>query len=154
MKQSKDSEVLSVVHPVCCGIDVHKELVVACVLTPAKGGSVEKIIKEFRTFTDDLFELKEWLRKFQCPIVAMESTGIYWQPLHNVLENDFEIVLVNARHMKNVPGRKTDVSDSQWITELLRHGLLKSSFIPLRHVRQWRDLSRLKKKQISTVSSY
>ena len=154
MKQSKDSEVLSVVHPVCCGIDVHKELVVACVLTSAKGGSIEKVIKEFRTFTDALFELREWLLEFQCPIVAMESTGIYWQPLHNVLENGFEIVLVNARHMKNVPGRKTDVSDSQWITELLRHGLLKSSFIPPKYVRQWRDLSRLKKKQVSAVSSY
>ena len=84
----------------------------------------------------------------------MESTGIYWRPVHNVLEDAFDIVLVNARHMKNVPGRKTDVCDSQWIAELLRHGLLNSSFIPPKYVRQWRDLSRLKKKQISVLSSY
>lgn len=154
MTQTKNNRILSVVHPVCCGIDVHKKIVVACVLSPGNDGKVEKAIKEFGTFTDDLFELKEWLLEFECPVVAMESTGIYWQPLHNVLEDAFEIVLVNARHMKNVPGRKTDVSDSQWIAELLRHGLLKSSFIPPKHVRQWRDLSRLKKKQISTLSSY
>lgn len=154
MTRSKDNKILSVVHPVCCGIDVHKKVVVACVLIPDKDGKVEKVIKEFRTFTDDLFELKNWLHKFQCPIVAMESTGIYWRPVHNVLEDAFDIVLVNARHMKNVPGRKTDVCDSQWIAELLRHGLLNSSFIPPKYVRQWRDLSRLKKKQISVLSSY
>lgn len=154
MAQKKDSKVLSVMHPICCGIDVHKEVAVACILIQQEFGEPQKIIKEFSTFTDSLFTLKEWLLNYGCPIVAMESTGIYWRPLHNVLEDSFEIVLVNARHMKNVPGRKTDVSDSQWIAELLRHGLLKGSFIPPKEVRQWRDLCRLKKKHIGTLSDY
>ena len=154
MAQKKDTKVLSVMHPICCGIDVHKEVVVACILIQQESREPKKVIKEFLTFTDDLFKLKEWLIRFDCSIVAMESTGIYWRPLHNVLEHSFEIVLVNARHMKNVPGRKTDVSDSQWIAELLRHGLLKGSFIPPQEVRQWRDLSRLKKKHIYTLSDY
>lgn len=154
MARKKDNKVLSVMHPICCGIDVHKEVAVACILIQQASGEPKKVIKEFSTFTDSLFKLKEWLLSYNCPIVAMESTGIYWRSLHNVLEDSLEIVLVNARHMKNVPGRKTDVSDSQWIAELLRHGLLKGSFIPPQDVRQWRDLCRLKKKHIGTLSDY
>lgn len=154
MAQKKSTKVLSVVHPICCGIDVHKEVIVCCILKQRDNGTVEKVIKEFRTFTDDLFRFKDWLLEFDCSVVAMESTGIYWRPLHNVLEGSVDVVLVNARHMKNVPGRKTDVCDSQWIAELLMHGLLKGSFIPEKHIRELRDLTRLKRRHINTLADY
>ncbi len=154
MARKKDSKVLSLMHPICCGIDVHKEVVVACILIQQTSGEPKKIIKEFATFTDSLFEFKEWLLSDKCSIVAMKSAGIDWRSPHHVLEDLFEIVLVNACYMKNVPGRQTDVSDSHRIAELLRHGLLKGSFIPAQDVRQWRDLCRLKKKHITTRLDY
>jgi len=109
---------------------------------------------EFETFTDDLFRLKEWLLERECPVVAMESTGPYWTPIHNVLEGFFQVILVNARHMRNVPGRKTDVSDSRWLAGLLRHGLLKAAFIPPKYQRQWRDLTRLRNKYQQTAGHF
>ena len=111
-------------------------------------------IKEFSTFTDALFALKEWLLSNQCPIVAMESTGIYWRPVHNILENSVQVVLVNARHYKNVPGRKTDIGDSQWLAELLRHGLLSGSFIPPAEVRRWRELVTMRNHFVATESDF
>ena len=129
-------------HEVCCGLDVHKESISACLLFPNELGGQESECQVFATFTDDLTRLRDWLVTQGCPIVAIESTGIYWRPVHNVLEGYVEVVLVNARHVKNLPGRKTDVSDSQWLAGLLRVGLLRGSFIPAKEVRQWRDLTR------------
>jgi transposase len=151
-----DSELVSVVHPVCCGLDVHKEKISACLIMNnvliEQAQVVE--IKEFGAFTDDLISLREWLLKHECPIVAMESTGIYWRPIHNVLEGYLEVILVNARHIKNVPGRKTDIEDSKWLAGLLRHGLLRGSFIPARQVREWRDLTRLRRTYVETLGDY
>jgi transposase len=154
MTQSKDSKIIGIVHPICCGLDVHKESISACVIFLDKDGVDQYGIKVFGTFTDDLMRLRSWLLDHSCPVVAMESTGIYWRPVHNVLEGAVQVVLVNARDIKNVPGRKTDIGDSKWIAGLLRHGLLKSSFIPPQDVRQWRDLTRLRKKYVESVGDY
>jgi transposase len=151
-----NSELVSVVHPVCCGLDVHKEKISACLIM--NNALIEQAqvveIKEFGAFTDDLISLRDWLLKHECPIVAMESTGIYWRPIHNVLEGYLEVILVNARHIKNVPGRKTDIEDSKWLAGLLRHGLLRGSFIPARQVREWRDLTRLRRTYVETLGDY
>lgn len=142
----KDTKLLTVIHAVCCGLDVHKEKISACLITQGDSGKEEYEIREFGTFTDELFELKEWLLENDCPIVAMESTGIYWRPVHNIIEGHLKVILVNARHVKNVPGRKTDIEDSRWLAGLLRVGLIRGSFIPEKSVRQWRELGRSRKK--------
>jgi transposase len=154
MTRRDDSRIIRIVHPICCGLDVHKESVSACVIFPDDKGEEQCDVKVFGTFTDDLMRLRDWLAAHNCPVVAMESTGVYWRPVHNVLEDSVQVVLVNARDMHNVPGRKTDIGDSRWIAGLLRHGLLKSSFIPPQDVRQWRDLTRLRKKYVHTVGDY
>jgi transposase len=154
MARSKHTQTVRVVHPICCGLDVHKKSISACLLTVDGEGNEESEIREFATFTKDLTELKEWLLDNGCPIVAMESTGVYWRPVHNVLEGSMEVILVNARHVKNVPGRKTDVSDCMWLAGLLRHGLVKGSFIPEKKVRQWRELERLRRTHTETVGDY
>ena len=154
MTRKDDSRIIRIVHPICCGLDVHKESVSACVIFPDDKGEEQCDVKVFGTFTDDLMRLRDWLAAHNCPVVAMESTGVYWRPVHNVLEDSVQVVLVNARDMHNVPGRKTDIGDSRWIAGLLRHGLLKSSFIPPQDVRQWRDLTRLRKKYVHTVGDY
>ena len=154
MTRRDDSRIIRIVHPICCGLDVHKESVSACVIFPDDKGEEQYDVKVFGTFTDDLMRLRDWLAAHNCPVVAMESTGVYWRPVHNVLEDSVQVVLVNARDMHNVPGRKTDIGDSKWIAGLLRHGLLKSSFIPPQDVRQWRDLTRLRKKYVHTVGDY
>jgi transposase len=154
MTQSKDSKIIGIVHPICCGLDVHKESISACVIFLDKDGVDQYGIKVFGTFTDDLMRLRSWLLDHSCPVVAMESTGIYWRPVHNVLEGAVQVVLVNARDIKNVPGRKTDIGDSKWLAGLLRHGLLRGSFIPSQDVRQWRDLTRLRKKYVESVGDY
>jgi len=154
MTMSKDSRILSVVHPICCGLDVHKKVIVACFVSINESGEDTTIIEEFGTFTDDLQKLRDWLLEHECPIIAMESTGVYWRPVHNVLEGDVEVILVNARHIKNVPGRKTDIADSRWLAGLLQHGLLRGSFIPVKEVRQWRELSRVRRKNRDTISDY
>lgn len=132
-----------------CGMDVHKGTVVATV----SGTGIKQETRTFSTFTSSLIELKEWLKSLEVSQVAMESTGIYWKPVFNVLEQDLEIVLVNARHIKNVPGHKTDKKDSQWIAKLLLSGLLKGSFIPPKDIRELRDLFRYKRKLTSQISS-
>lgn len=154
MTQREDSKIIGTVHPICCGLDVHKESISACVIYVDKDGTDQYDIKVFGTFTDDLIRLRSWLLDHECPVVAMESTGIYWRPVHNVLEDALQVVLVNARDIKNVPGRKTDIGDSKWLAGLLRHGLLRSSFIPPKEVREWRDLTRLRKKYVHTVGDY
>ncbi len=132
-----------------CGLDVHKETVVACVM----GTGIEKEVRTYGTMTGELLKLKEWLRELGITHVAMESTGVYWKPIFNILEDSFEVILVNARHIKNVPGRKTDVKDSEWICKLLRCGLVKGSFIPEKDIRELRDLTRYRKKLVQAISS-
>lgn len=132
-----------------CGIDVHQAVIVATI----SKGQENYETKEFSAYTSSLTDLREWCKQEGVTHVAMESTGIYWKPVFNILEEDFEIILVNARHVKNVPGHKTDKKDSKWISKLLLAGLLKGSFIPPRDIRELRDLVRYKKKQIAHVAS-
>jgi transposase len=126
----------------CAGLDVHKKTVVATILVPGKGRGLHKETRTFGTMTVDLLELSDWLMSRGVTHVAMESTGDYWKPIYNILENNFEVLLVNAHHISKVPGRKTDVSDSEWIADLLRHGLLRGSFIPPVGQRELRELTR------------
>ncbi len=124
-------------YPYCAGLDVHKKSVVACVITP-EGEET----RTFGTMTKDLISLSDWLIQHQVTHVAMESTGVYWKPIWNILEGNFELLLANARHIKAVPGHKTDVRDCEWIADLLRHGLVPSSFVPDRPQRELRELTR------------
>jgi len=133
---------MEVVYERCAGLDVHKKSVTACLITPAAGRGWQKERRRFGTMTDELLKLADWLRAGQVTAVAMESTGVYWKPVFNILESEFEVLLVNARHIKYVPGRKSDISDAQWIGELLQHGLLKASYIPEVAQRDLRDLIR------------
>lgn len=133
---------MEVVHQRCAGLDVHKKSVTACRITPGTGRGWRKEKRRFGTMTDELLQLADWLRAGRVKAVAMESTGVYWKPVFNILESEFEVILVNARHIKYVPGRKSDVSDAQWIGELLQHGLLKASYIPEQPQRDLRDLLR------------
>jgi transposase len=133
---------MDVVHERCCGLDIHKKLIVACTIVPARGRQLHKQLRTFGTMTDDLQDLSDWLTEQGVTHVAMESTGSYWKPIFNVLEERFELVLVNARHLQAVPGRKTDVKDAEWIADLLRHGLLKASFVPDRQQRELREVVR------------
>ena len=126
----------------CCGLDVHKNMVVACLMTPDARGGPEKQVRTFRTVTSDLLALGDWLRAAGCTHSAMEATGVYWKPVHNLLEDEFVLLVVNAQHIKAVPGRKTDVHDAEWIADLLRHGLLRGSFIPPSTQRDLRELTR------------
>ncbi|MFL5627575.1 MAG: IS110 family transposase [Ktedonobacteraceae bacterium] len=136
---------MRVIYERCCGLDVHKKIVVACILLTQPNGQVQKVVRTFATTTAGLLTLADWLSSLQVTYVAMESTGIFWRPVFNVLEQDHSIILVNAQHMKAVPGRKTDVKDSEWLADLLRHGLLKASFIPTKPTRDLRDLVRYRK---------
>lgn len=134
---------MEVLYPCCCGLDVHKKSVTACVLWAEAKGKRRKEKRRFGTFTSDLLKLSDWLRESGVTHVAMESTGVYWKPVWNVLEGQFEeVLLVNAQHIKAVPGRKTDQKDSEWIADLLQHGLLQGSFVPPRPTRELRDLTR------------
>jgi transposase len=135
---------MEVVYERCAGLDVHKKTVVACVLTPGAEGRPRRAIRRFETMLDELEALARWLAEQAVTHVALESTGVYWQPVWNVLEaqGGFELLLVNARHIKAVPGRKTDVRDSEWLAELLRHGLVRGSFVPDRAQRELREVTR------------
>lgn len=133
---------MQVVYNHCAGLDVHKKSVVACIITPKDSKGWKREIRTFSTMTKDLLNLSDWLASHGCTHVAMESTGEYWRPVFNILEGIFEVMLVNARHIKAVPGRKTDIKDAQWIAELLQHGLLRPSFIPPIEQRDLRDLTR------------
>ena len=134
---------MDVVHPRCCGLDVHKQTVVACVLlSEPTGGPPQRTVRTFGTMTDELLALADWLAAEGITHVAMEATGSYWKPIWNLLESSFALLLANAQHIKAVPGRKTDVKDAEWIADLLRHGLLRPSFVPDRAQRELRELTR------------
>jgi transposase len=133
---------MDVIYPRCCGLDVHKRVVVACLITPGRDGAPTKEVRTSSTMTDDLLALADWLAAAGCTHVAMESTGVYWKSIWNLLEDRFEVLLVNARHVKAVPGRKTDAKDCEWLADLLRHGLLQPSFVPDRPQRELRELTR------------
>jgi transposase len=129
---------MEILYERCCGIDIHKTIAVACVIVKGK-----KEIRTYGTMTDDLLQLCGWLKEEGVLMVAMESTGSYWKPVYNLLEMEgIPVILVNAQHTKNVPGRKTDVKDAEWIADLLKHGLLKKSFVPKRDGRELRELTR------------
>ena len=139
---------MEVLHPRCCGLDVHKATVVACVGLVIDG----KAVKETRTFattTAGLLALSEWLTQTKCTHVAMEATGVYWKPVWHILsDEDFKLVLANAAHIKNVPGRKSDVKDADWISDLLAHGLIRPSFVPDGPTQEMRTLLRTRRHQV------
>ena len=137
----------------CCGIDVHKKTITACLMVGKPHEKAQKTVKTFTTMTRDLSACKDWLKSQGCTHVALESTGVYWKPVFNILEESMEVILANARDIKNVPGRKTDVKDCEWIAQLLRHGLIKGSFIPPKPIRELRDLTRYRQKLIQQKSS-
>jgi transposase len=145
---------MEVQHPRCCGLDVHKATVVACVRLVIDG----KTVKETRTFattTAGLIALSEWLTETKCTQVAMEATGVYWKPVWHILsDEDFELVLANAAHIKNVPGRKSDVKDADWISDLLAHGLIRPSFVPDGPTQEMRTLLRTRKQLVREKSSH
>jgi transposase len=139
---------MEVVYKRCCGLDIHKKTIVACCITPKGKG-----IQTFGTMTDDILALANWIKGNDCTHAAMESTGVYWKPIYNVLElQEIETLVVNAQHIKAVPGRKTDVKDAEWIADLLRHGLLKGSYIPSREQRELRDWVRYRRSLIEERS--
>jgi len=136
-----------------CGLDVHQATVVACLLSVLNSGKVKKQIRTFGTTTRELQALREWLQAEGCQHVAMESTGVYWKPVYALLEGPFELIVANAQQIKNVPGRKTDVKDAEWIADLLLHGLLKPSFVPPKPIRELRDLTRYRRKLVDSQSA-
>jgi transposase len=139
---------MEIIYTCCAGLDVHKETVVATVRRLKRGGEVRQVTRTFGTMTKQLLDLADWLTEAGVSHVAMESTGVYWKPIWNLLEGQFEILLVNAQHIKKVPGRKTDVKDSEWIAQLLQHGLLRGSFVPVTLQRELRELTRQRRQLI------
>jgi transposase len=137
----------------CCGIDVHKQNIVVCLAVGKPNEKPQTAVRTFSTMTGDLLACRDWLLSEGCTHAAMESTGVYWKPVFNILEDKMEVILANARAVKNVPGRKTDVKDCEWLVQLLRYGLIKASFIPPKPVRELRDLSRYREKIIKKRSS-
>jgi transposase len=137
-------QVMDVLYSRCAGLDVHKKTVVATIIIFKEKGKQLKETRTFGTMTDDLLALSDWLIAYGVTHVAMESTGEYWKPIYNILEDSFEVWLVNAQHIKAVPGRKTDVKDSEWIAELLRYGLIRASFVPPKGQRELRELTRMR----------
>ena len=144
---------MEALHRCCCGLDVHKDPVVACLLRVRAEEPRGKEVRTFGTTTEDLLALADWLRAAGCAQVAMESTGVYWKPVYNLLEGQFDTLVINAAHIKAVPGRKTDVRDAERIAELLQHGLLRASFIPDRPQRELRDLTRTRTSLIDERSA-
>lgn len=144
---------MEVLHRRCAGLDVHQKTVVACVRVASDKG-VEQHVETFGTNTKDLLALSEFLMKHECTHVAMEATGVYWKPVWHVLEGSFELVLANAMHVKNLPGRKTDVNDAMWIADLLAHGLIRGSFVPERRVQEMRALTRTRKQLVREKATH
>lgn len=143
---------MEVLYPRCAGLDVHKDSVVGrirCVSEPPHDE-----VRTFATTTSALLELNEWMREHAVTHVAMEATGVYWKPVWHLLEGDFELILANAQHIRNVPGRKTDVSDAGWIADLLAHGLIRSSFVPPAPIQELRDLTRTRKQLVREISQH
>ena len=145
---------MDILHPLCAGLDVHKDTVVAC-LRRVHDGRVEREVHTFGTTTRKLLALSEWLASEGCPPIAMEATGVYWKPVWHILsDGDFELVLANAAHVKNVPGRKSDVSDAAWLADLLAHGLIRGSFVPDAQTQELRGLLRTRKQLVRERSSH
>lgn len=138
-------------HSRCAGLDVHKDTVVACARR-AKGRQVQRDLTRFRTTTSGLLQLVSWLHERECTHVALEATGVYWKPVWHLLEGEFELLLANAREVRNVPGRKSDVNDATWIADLLAHGLVRGSFVPPRPIQELRDLTRTRKQLVRQVA--
>jgi transposase len=136
-----------------CGLDVHQATVVACLLIVRKDGKVQKQMRTFGITTRELLSLRQWLLSEGCTHVAMESTGVYWRPVYAILEGALEIVIANAQHVKKVPGRKSDVKDAEWLADLLCHGLLRSSFVPPKPIRELRDLTRYRRKLVESQTA-
>jgi transposase len=139
---------MKVVHEICCGIDVHAKMLVACLIA-ANG---EKKIRTFSTMTAELLQLRDWLVAAKCTHVAIESTGVYWKPVFNILEDALTVILINPEHARALRGRKTDVKDAEWLADLLRHGLLKASFIPPGEIRELRELTRYRESLVREQS--
>lgn len=145
---------MQVVYARCAGLDVHKKTVVVTVLLTSSNGTVTKETRTFSTMTAELLRLEAWLADLQVDHLAMESTGVYWYPIYNLLEEGRTILLVNPQHIKAVPGRKTDVRDSEWLADLLRHGLLSPSFIPPKPIRELREVTRYRKQLVNERIQY
>lgn len=143
---------MQVLYPRCAGLEVHKDVIVACVRCVST--PVHQEVRSFPTTTSGLQSLDEWLSSHACTHVAMEATGVYWKPVWHILEADFELVLANAQHVRNVPGRKTDVNDATWIADLLAHGLIRSSFVPPAPIQELRDLTRTRKQLVREISQH
>jgi transposase len=143
---------MEILHPRCAGLDVHKDTVVACVrcVSPPE----HREVQTFQTTTRGLFELGDWMESHGITHVAMEATGVYWKPVWHLLEGRFELVLANAQHIRNVPGRKTDVNDAMWIADLLAHGLIRGSFVPPTRIQELRDLTRTRKQLVREISQH
>jgi transposase len=139
---------MDVLYPRCAGLDVHQKTVVACIRIHGSGGRAQTEIRTFATHTAALIELSQWLAEHECTHVAMEATGVYWKPVWHILEGNFELVLANAKYVRNVPGRKSDVSDATWLADLLAHGLVRSSFVPPQPIQELRDLTRTRKQLV------
>lgn len=144
---------MEVLYPRCAGLDVHKDTVVACARVVGSGG-IETEVRTFRTTTAELLALSDWLATQGCTHVAMESTGVYWKPVWHVLAEGFALVLANATHVRNVPGRKSDVTDATWLADLLAHGLLRGSFVPPPAVQELRDLTRTRKQLVRALGQH
>ena len=151
---TQEEEEMELLHRRCCGLDVHKETVVAC-LRLVSDGKVTTEVRTFQTTTADLLRLSEWLAANECTHVAMEATGVYWKPVWHILDDgEFALVLANAAHVKNVPGRKTDVNDAMWLAELLAHGLIRASFVPDTQTQEMRNLLRTRGQLVREQSSH
>src|SRR5712691_1937556 len=144
---------MDVVHPKCAGLDVHQQTVVACARV-ASGQTITHDVRTFGTTTVELLALSDWLGAHGCTHVAMESTGVYWKPVWHVLDGQFELVLANAMHIRNIPGRKSDVNDATWIADLLAHGLIRGSFVPPPPIQELRDLTRTRKQLVREIARH
>lgn len=144
---------MEVLYARCAGLDVHKAQVTAC-RRVAGDGKATREVRSFPTTTSGLLALGEWLAEVECTHVAMEATGVYWKPVWHILEGSFELVLANAQHVRNVPGRKSDVSDAMWLADLLAHGLIRGSFVPPTPVQEMRDLTRTRKQLVREVAQH
>lgn len=145
---------MEVLYPRCAGLDVHKERVTACRRIANEGVKATQEVRSFSTTTSGLLDLAEWLAEIECTHVAMEATGVYWKPVWHILEGSFELVLANAQHVRNVPGRKSDVSDAMWLADLLAHGLIRGSFVPPAPVQEMRDLTRTRKQLVREIAQH
>src|ERR1700733_4300723 len=145
---------MDVLYERCAGLDVHKDTVVACARISGPGGESKREVRTFATTTRGLLELSDWMTEHGCTHAAMEATGVYWKPVWHVLEGAFELVLANAAHIRNVPGRKTDINDATWIADLLAHGLIRGSFVPPAPIQALRDLTRTRKQLVREISQH